>query len=222
LAPLIVWDEGNETQGQKLETRNERRNIMNTHYNPLAAWRDSWSPISELRREFDRLFDDWAPTTSQRGLQAAGEGSFMPACDVEEADGHYLLALEMPGMKKEDIKIEALDNQLVVSGERRTETRQGKNGSLYSERRFGRFQRSFALPAGVDLDRVEANYQDGVLRLMVPKAESAKPRQIKITGGTGASAAGGGFFSKLIPQAKDSRESKDKDKDATEYKTVAS
>ncbi len=166
---------------------------MNTNNNGLtvwpAIWKDAWSPISDLRREFDRLFDDWATPTS-RGLRT--EYTFVPACDVEEDEEHYLLTLEMAGMKKDDIKLEVNDGQLTISGERHQENKRTEDGRRYSERRFGKFQRSFALPVGVDASRVEANYQDGILRVMLPKAESSKPRQIKI--GSGST----GFFGKLL------------------------
>ena len=164
---------------------------MNTNHG-LGLWRDNWNPVSEFRREFDRLFDDFAPST--RGLKT--EASFAPACDVREEDGHYLLSLEMPGVKKEDLKIEVWDSQLHVSGERRLETQGDREGSMYSERRFGKFCRSFALPVGVDTGQVEASYQDGILQILVPKAESAKPRQIQISNGIGASSFLGRFLNK--------------------------
>jgi HSP20 family protein len=150
----------------------------------------------DLRREFDRLFDDWT-TPATRGLRT--DYAFLPACDVEEDENHYLLTLEMAGMKKEDIKLEINDGQLMISGERHRESKQREEGRRYSERRFGKFQRSFALPAGIDASRVEANYQDGVLRILVPKAESSKPRQIKI--GSGST----GFFGKVLGPQKNEK-----------------
>jgi HSP20 family protein len=171
---------------------------MNTN-NGLNIWRDTWSPVSDFRREFDRLFDDWT-APAPRGLKT--DQSFVPACDVEEADDHYLLTLEMAGIRKEDIKLEFNDGQLMISGERRHEAKQKQEGQWYSERRFGKFQRSFALPAGIDADKVEANYQDGILQVVVPKAESSKPRQIKITNG----ASGSRFFGKLLGQPKEAKE----------------
>ena len=166
--------------------------------NSLSTWRDGWSPISEFRREFDRLFDDWTP--SSHGLRT--ESSFAPACDVEEAEDHYLLSLEMAGVKKEDVRIEVMDNQLFITGERKTESGSPPGGPLYRERRFGKFSRSFALPAGLDADKVEAHYQDGILRVIVPKVESAKPRQIQITNGGGASK----FFGKFLNRSREREE----------------
>lgn len=164
----------------------------------LSLWRDNWSPMSEFRRDFDRLFDDWATPVVAPALRT--EQSYMPVCDVEELSDHYLLSLEMPGMKKEDIKLEVHEGQLTVSGERQTESSQRQESQRYSERRYGKFQRSFTLPVGIDADKVEANYQDGVLRIVVPKTESAKPRQIKIGNG------GSRFFGKFLTQPKEAKE----------------
>jgi HSP20 family protein len=180
--------------------------------NGLTVWRDAWSPISDFRREFDRLFDDWASPTP-RGLRA--DQTFVPACDVEEGEDHFLVTLEMAGIKKEDIKLEVNDGQLTISGERRHETRQKGEGHWYSERRFGKFQRSFALPAGIDANRVEANYQDGILRVMLPKAESSKPRPIKINSGPT------GFFGKFLGQPKNEKEELHSSSDSRKEKVAS-
>jgi len=173
---------------------------MNTH-NGMNLWKDTFNPATEFRREFDRLFDDWlTPTT--RGLRTASH--FVPACEVEEQYDHYLLTLEMAGVSKDNIKMEAVDNQIVISGERQSDTRK-QSGLTYSERRFGKFQRTFALPVGVDVSQVEANYQDGILRVVIPKAESAKPRQIKIGNGSVASK----FFGKFLNSPKEPKGNED-------------
>lgn len=158
--------------------------------NGMTLWRDVFEPITDFRREFDRLFD--GGLTPTRGLRTPS--TFVPPCEVEEKDDHYLLTLEMAGVRKDDIKIEVTDNRVVISGERQNESRKKEDGYTYSERRFGKFQRTFALPTGAEANQVEANYQDGVLRVLVPKSESAKPRQIKITHGS----SGFKFFGKLL------------------------
>jgi HSP20 family protein len=168
---------------------------MNTN-NGLSIWNAGLGPLGELRREMDRFFDDfWTASPTLRNLQHA-DATWAPACDVEEGEDHYLLTLDMPGVPKDKIKLEIVDGHVTISGERHQEQKGRANGAWYSERRQGKFQRSFALPVGVDADKVEANYQDGTLRVYVPKAESAKPRQIKITNGTHSS-----FFGKLIGQS---------------------
>lgn len=158
------------------------RNQM-TQFPMFNKFRDTWTPFSEF-------FDDLMPLTT--GLIT--DQHFVPACEVEEGDDHYLFVLETPGVKKENLKIEFADNQLVICGERTSTDNRNTRGVHYSERGTGKFQRSFRLPVGVDAEKAEANYQDGVLRILVPKAESAKPRQIKITNGSGTSK----FFSKLL------------------------
>jgi HSP20 family protein len=167
--------------------------------NGMTLWRDAFSPVNEFRREFDRLFDDWL-TPSTYGLRT--DSHFVPACEVEERDDHYLLAIEMPGVKKDDIKMEAVDNQIVISGERRNE----------------KFQRTFALPTGVDEGQIEANYQDGVLQIVIPKAESANPRQIKISSGGGGSK----FFSKFLGQSPKKLEEKEEQRPLPHADKVAS
>lgn len=171
---------------------------MNYLTNPTTN--NSWSPLTELRREMDKLFNDfWSAPTVSRIQQM--DSQWNPACDVEEEEDHYLINLEMAGVPKDQIKVEVQDSQLVISGERSHESKKKEDGLWYSERRFGKFQRSFTLPAGVDPDKLEANYQDGMLRLYVPKAESAKPRQVKITNGSGT-----GFFGKLLGQSPKEKE----------------
>lgn len=134
---------------------------------------NAFSPFAELQRDLDRFF-------------GASEGSaenrdwFSPSCDIEEGDQHYVLSLDVPGVRKEDIQVELRDSQLLVSGTRKREVRQEKGAMRFSERVFGQFSRSFSLPPNVDASKVEADYRDGVLKLVLPKSEAAKPRQIRI------------------------------------------
>ena len=153
---------------------------MNTHMT-MYSRKPNWNPIQELTQEMDRLLE------TAHGWQ--------PSCEVTEEQDHYLLSLEMAGVPKDQIKIEVIENQLVVSGERKYNERKKENGFSYTERKYGKFQRSFNLPVGLDSEKIEADCQDGILRILVPKSETAKPRQIKIGSGTSS-----GFFSKLIGQ----------------------
>lgn len=164
--------------------------------NTLSVWNNGFGPLGELRREMGRLFDDFITTAPVEEKWRRTESEWRPACDVEESDDHYLLSLDVPGIPKEQIKLEVIDNQILISGERRHEAKGKTDGAWYTERHYGKFQRSFALPVGVDTTKVEADYRDGTLRIYVPKAESTKPRQIKITSGSAP-----GFFGKLIGQS---------------------
>lgn len=131
----------------------------------LALWNDV-ATLSPWRGFFDQAFDE--------------ETYFQPACELEETDSHYVLNVDVPGIPKKDIQIEFKDNQLYVSGERKSE----KKGATFSERSYGKFQRVFTLPKDVNSEKIEARYVDGVLTLEIPKAESAKPRLIKIADGS--------------------------------------
>jgi HSP20 family protein len=121
--------------------------------------------------------------------------NFQPSYDIKETKDHYLVTFDMPGVKKEDISIEVKDNQLSIRGERR------------HERSFGKFERTFALPSNVDTEKVEANYEDGVLNVALPKAQAAKGRTIEIQSGKS------GFFSKLLGGKEGKEESESKLKD---------
>jgi HSP20 family protein len=118
-----------------------------------------------------------------------------PACDIEETQDHYLVSFDLPGIPKDKLRIELKDDQLIVSGERKEERREEVKNRVSSERYYGSLQRSFTLPSAVDPSKVEAHYQDGVLRVAVPKtpeSEAAKPKQVQIKEGKE------GFFGKLL------------------------
>lgn len=164
-------------------------------FNPAREFSPWFSEIDDV---MDRLLVPM--TTLKRETQG-----FNPACDVEETDSHYLMSFDLPGISKEDVKIEVVDNQLTVSGERKTEQKGDKNNRHMAERFYGSFQRVFTLPATIDATNVEASYKDGVLQIALPKAESAKPREIKISEGKGS------LFSKLIGQKQTQGEREVKD-----------
>lgn len=142
--------------------------------------------------DFDRIVNSFLRPTYTTTV------NFQPACDIKEAKDHYLVSFDMPGVKKEDIKIEVRNNQLVISGERRHEMRQEEGEStLRHERAYGKFERTFELPKTVNTDKIEAHYENGVLNIALTKAESAKGRTIQIQSGQN------GFFSKLLGSKKE-------------------
>jgi HSP20 family protein len=159
-----------------------------------------WSPLADFRTEFDRLFDDFLGT-SERPVAKRGS-DWLPACDIQEAEGHFLISLEVPGIPKDQIRLEIVDHRLQVSGERKAETKSEKDGRWYSERSYGRFERSFALPENVATDRMEAHFDNGILQIFVPKSEVAKPREIKIQQGSGS-----GLFDRLLGKSAANSES---------------
>lgn len=106
---------------------------------------------------------------------------FQPSCDIHENKDLFSLSVDLPGVKKEDIKIEVQNNVLSISGERVRETKSENSDSIWHfERAYGRFERSFTLPTSVSADKIEAQFENGVLNVVLPKAEIAKGRTIQI------------------------------------------
>ncbi|MEO8353913.1 MAG: Hsp20/alpha crystallin family protein [Chthoniobacteraceae bacterium] len=138
----------------------------------------SWTPFerfSSLRDEVDRLFD-FAWPSRDSGLFSG----WSPSLDVHDEKDNFVVHVELPGMKKEEIDISLHDGVLTVSGERKHEHDKKEGEVFRSERYFGKFQRSVTLPARVDAAKVKASYKDGVLSIDLPKAEDAKPKQISV------------------------------------------
>ena len=136
-----------------------------------------WQPRSEwmdLPRDLERFFSDF-------GLDLwKSDTIWQPAVDIVETKDSFEVKAELPGMKKDDIKIEFEDGVLTLTGERKSE-KEDKDKNFYRmERRYGKFQRCFALPKNVKVEEIKASYKDGVLTVNIPKAEEAKAKEIEI------------------------------------------
>jgi HSP20 family protein len=129
-------------------------------------------------REIDRVFDAFFGQTDQ-GRR------WVPPMDLVEAEDHFVLKADLPGLAEGDVNIEVQDGTLTISGERKAEHEQREKGWYRIERSFGSFNRSLTLPDGVDAERIEASFKDGVLGVRIPKPEERKPRRISISGGDG-------------------------------------
>jgi len=146
--------------------------------------------ISSLHRGIDRLFDDFfnlAPSQWPSGQWQATmpDLGFSPAMDVEDRDDHFLLSMDLPGVKKEDVRIELNDRVLTISGEKKGEHVEDKKNRHVVERSYGRFERSLTLPSNVRSDDVEADFQNGVLKVAIPKAQASTGRTVEIGGKKG-------------------------------------
>lgn len=151
---------------------------------PVLARRGNanlWDEMFSVRREFDRLLDRFGSTELT--------GAWAPAVDVAETGDEIRVEVELPGLNPEDVEVRVENGVLTVSGEKRSEFEEGKEGSSYHliERRYGRFERSFTLPRTVNAEKVDARFSNGVLSIGMPKAETAKPRRIAIKSGNGGS-----------------------------------
>ena len=133
--------------------------------------------------DFD-VFGRWGPFRGRAGLPRVSEesrpGRFLPAVDVSEDDNRYVITVEVPGTKKDDVTVEVHDNVLTIRGEKRSEREEEKEHRRWVERSYGTFSRSFTLANNAAGDRVKASFSDGVLTIEVPKEEESKPKVISI------------------------------------------
>jgi HSP20 family protein len=142
-----------------------------------------WEPVRELtslQSEMNRLFNTFfdTPTTGGNGSNAVRR--WVPSMDLVETDEHFVLRADLPGLTEADVSIELEDNVLTVSGERKAEHEDKKEGFYRMERSFGQFRRSLTLPDGVDADGIGATFDKGVLEVRIPKPEERKPRRVAI------------------------------------------
>lgn len=142
----------------------------------LSTW-PGLGQLTDLREEIDRLFE--APLAEWTRTSQLLSG-WTPALDVYEDKNNLYVKAEVAGMKKEDIEVSLHEGCLSISGERKQEGAVQEDEVYRSERFFGRFQRTVALPAPVAADRVKAQYKDGILTVTLPKTEEAKPKQIDV------------------------------------------
>jgi HSP20 family protein len=131
-------------------------------------------------RDVDRLFDAFFGSGEQQSRR------WVPAIDLVEAEDHFVLKADLPGLAEDDVSIEVQDGMLTISGERKAEHESRERGWYRVERAFGSFSRSLTLPDGVDADAISARFDRGVLEVRVPKPEERKPRRVQIQAGAGA------------------------------------
>ena len=144
-----------------------------------------WEPLREmatLQNEMNRLFGSFFDTPTSVGSNGALR-RWIPSMDLVETESHYVLRADLPGLGEGDVSIELDDTVLTVSGERKSEHEEKKEGFHRVERSFGTFRRSLTLPDGVDADAIAATFDKGVLEVRIPKPEERKPRRVEITVG---------------------------------------
>jgi|SRR6478672_8558080 len=131
-------------------------------------------PVFGLRREIDRLFEDTFGGDARRT-------GWVPAVDIREDSKEIALEIELPGIKPSDVEVTAENGVLTIRGEKQSTSTEGSEGRYHVlERSYGSFTRSFQLPTGVDEQRIDADFADGVLIVRIPKAALAQPRRIQI------------------------------------------
>lgn len=133
--------------------------------------------IFSLKSDMDRLFDNFF---TERWDAGDSISDMSPVIDVEENENQFVVSAEIPGMVKDDIKITFENNYLMISGEKKSKKESKNENVHYTERNYGKFSRSIPIPSGVMLDKISAEYEQGVLTVKVPKAEEAKPKQVEV------------------------------------------
>ncbi len=141
-----------------------------------------WDPFRELEEMSTRLNRYLGQPVAKPG---GGDGGmsladWTPAIDVQETDAEFLVKIDLPDVKKEDVKVEVVDGVLSVSGERKQEREEKGKRFHRIERAYGRFERRLSLPVDVDKDKIAANFKDGVLQVHLPKSPTARPQSVSV------------------------------------------
>ena len=156
-----------------------------------ATAMQAWTPLESLRREVDRLFEDfdrgsWISPFRRsvfdiepfwRREVAMGA---VPSVDIVEKDNAYEVTAELPGMDEKNVEVKLVDGGLTIKGEKREEKEEKKKDYYLHERHFGSFERSFPVPEGVETDKIEASFKKGVLTVTLPKKAKAQKPEKKI------------------------------------------
>jgi HSP20 family protein len=140
--------------------------------------RDPFSELRGLQDDFNRLFNTTWPRLFSG--EEALSGTWAPSVDIYEDQSSIVLEADLPGMKQEDFKLSIENYKLTLSGERKFEKDEKGENFHRVERSYGSFTRNFSLPSTVNVDEVNAEFKDGVLRVTLPKKEEVKARQIQV------------------------------------------
>ena len=137
---------------------------------------ENFQTLRRLNSVLDEAFAGW-PFQQESGSITS---SWYPACDVFEDKDAVKIVAELPGVKPEDVKLSLENNLLTIRGEKKQEAEERSERIHRYERSYGSFERAFVLPSTVDGDKISAQYQNGILTILVPKAERARPREIPV------------------------------------------
>ena len=140
-----------------------------------------WTPareIASLQQGINRLFED--VFSQSGGYDSETMGAWRPPVDIIDTEAAIIIFVEIPGVDKDVVDIEVKENVLSISGERTVDSSSGSGSYMRSERVFGRFARSFALPAMLPTDKITASFKDGVLKITIPKPEQEQPCKVSI------------------------------------------
>jgi len=137
-----------------------------------------WDPFQEMETLLDRYNRSSRKTLARSDDRSFEVGDWMPSVDIEETKEAFAIKAELPGVKKDDVSINIDKGVLTIKGEKKTETEDKKRHRV--ECSYGSFVRSFTLPQSIKVDEVQAEYNNGILNLTIPKSEEAKPKEIEV------------------------------------------
>jgi HSP20 family protein len=144
----------------------------------MIRW-DPFHEVSALQERMNRLFSNFRSTSPYREEEIS-RGPWVPRVDIYETEDSLVFKEELPGVTKEDITVEVKGNTLTLKGEKIFEKGAKEENYHRVERAYGAFQRAFTLPGMMEQDKVKAKFKDGILEIVLPKAEKAKPKQIRV------------------------------------------
>jgi HSP20 family protein len=146
----------------------------------ITNWNDPFRDLPTFQKQMNRLLGEKFGFRNQMPEEEGVSATWIPPVDVEETKDHLIFSFELPGFKNDEIKLNVENGVLTLEGERKFEKELNEKNYHRVERSYGRFYRSFALPANVDVSHVNANLVDGILKIELPKKEEAKPKSILI------------------------------------------
>jgi HSP20 family protein len=144
---------------------------------------DPYREMQTLQDRLSRVFGN--PGRGEREEEMS-LSAWVPPVDIAEEKDRIVITAELPGFREDEISIQTENGMLTISGERKFEREKGGRNYHRVERAYGHFLRTFSLPNNVDRERIQATFQNGLLQIELPKREDARPRQIRVSGGSGA------------------------------------
>lgn len=146
----------------------------------LARGRGDGDPFAQLQRRMNSVFEDFFGRSSSSDLWGDDAGEFLPRVDVSETGKEVRITADLPGLDEKDVEVTVTNNMLTIKGEKKVEKEEEEGDYYHSERSYGYFDRTIALPQGIDADNAKAKFKKGVLKVTIPKKPEAQSSRRKI------------------------------------------
>ncbi|HEY8080390.1 MAG TPA: Hsp20/alpha crystallin family protein [Labilithrix sp.] len=172
-----------ESKGPVVRGQQQTQSIQPQQQQQGQVIRSPFSLMRRMMEDMDRLFDEVAGGRSSFDVGDYGAMTqlFNPQIEVLQRDGNLVVRADLPGLSKEDVRVHAMGDELVIEGERKSEEKKNEGGVYHSERSYGSFERRIPLPRGVDVSKCDASFENGVLEIELPLPQESK-RAIEIKG----------------------------------------